>query len=187
MAAPILITVWFGANDSALEGSVQAVDIKQYGENLKDIVQLLRHEHQKCNIVFITPPPCDTETWRRHLIEKYNIPFDSKPNRTFENAQIFAKRALEVADELSIPVVDINTIFTSQKLPFAAFLNDGLHLSDAGNALVFDSLKALINHKFPNIAPGRLLCDGKHKESNMHNLLFSNHSIPSKLILIVSI
>ena len=62
-AAPLLATVFLGANDAALPDGPSArqhVSPAQYAANLRSIVQHLREGGVK-NVVLITPPPVSEE------------------------------------------------------------------------------------------------------------------------------
>ena len=59
---------------------------------------------------------------------------------------------------MDVPVVDLWTQLQKQS-QWQAFLSDGLHLSDAGNAAVFEQLRDCIETVFPTLHPDVLPLD----------------------------
>lgn len=60
--SPALVTIFFGANDSALpdRGSArQHVPVEEYAANLAAMVSFLRDQRQVGAVLLITPPPVD--------------------------------------------------------------------------------------------------------------------------------
>nr|GLL28893.1 GDSL esterase/lipase At5g45920 [Ipomoea trifida] len=129
--APLAVTVFFGANDACLPdrcSSFQHVPVDEFKQNLRSIVSFFKGGDYKCRY-------------------PYGENNSGLPERTYEAAGTYAKACLAVAAELGIPSVDLWT--KVQEVPDwqTACLSDGLHLSRAGNAIVFkevvDVLKKL--------------------------------------------
>ena len=58
----MLTTVFFGANDAALQPvSIQHVPLEEYKANIKSLVEKLLK--RSSNVLIITPPPVDTKKW----------------------------------------------------------------------------------------------------------------------------
>uniref|UniRef100_A0A8D2HNP5 1-alkyl-2-acetylglycerophosphocholine esterase n=1 Tax=Urocitellus parryii TaxID=9999 RepID=A0A8D2HNP5_UROPR len=68
---PVVVTIFFGANDSALkdENPKQHIPLEEYVANLKSMVQYLKSvdvpEHR---VILITPPPLCETAWEKECI-----------------------------------------------------------------------------------------------------------------------
>ncbi|CAL5346145.1 unnamed protein product [Camellia sinensis] len=119
-AAPVAVTVFFGANDACLPdrcSKFQHVPIDEYKNNLFSIVSFLKNR------------------WHPFVENMLGL-----PERTNEAAGAYAKACVSVAGECGIPVVDLWT--KMQQFPDwqKAYLRDGLHLSQSGNKIVFEEV-----------------------------------------------
>jgi isoamyl acetate esterase len=149
-----LVIVWLGANDASLPPSIQHVPIDQYKHNLCTILNKIEN---KCkNIILITPPPLDEQSWP-----------DRKNKTTFE----YRNAVIELSQQRTIPVLDTWRLFQvldstcssslglykepSQPI-LDNLLSDGLHLSSKGNELIYNSLLQLISSQFPLLNPDRM-------------------------------
>ncbi|EWC47060.1 hypothetical protein DRE_03822 [Drechslerella stenobrocha 248] len=151
-----LLIVFFGANDAVLPGYEQHVDIAEYKENIKAIVQ---HPHVKqhgAKVVIITPPP---------VYEHKRLPPGTRRNAVTKQ---YAEAAIDVAKETGAEVLKLWHVFmdhagwkeggpligdinapTSEEL--GELFTDGLHLTAKGYQLYFDSLMALLKERLPEI------------------------------------
>jgi lysophospholipase L1-like esterase len=112
---PQLVVLFLGANDSATNPP-QHVPLAQYKQNLEAIIALC-----PVPMILITPPPClDIPNHQRSIAAQYR--------------SIVA----ELGTACNIPVVDLWPEFKDE------FLSDGLHLSEAGNAALFDMVLPVI-------------------------------------------
>jgi hypothetical protein len=71
-AAPLLATLWFGANDAALPqgpSSQQHVPVQEYEDNLCALAQDVRATYGVTNILLLTPPPVVDAARRQQLVE----------------------------------------------------------------------------------------------------------------------
>nr|GMC50303.1 GDSL esterase/lipase At5g45920 [Ipomoea batatas] len=160
--APLAVTVFFGANDACVPdrcSSFQHVPVDEYKQNLRSIVSFFKvkitillnvmtqsaaKQWPTVHVILITPPPIYEPA---RLLYPYGENNSGLPERTYEASGTYAKACLAVAAELGIPSVDLWT--KVQEVPDwqTACLSDGLHLSRAGNAIVFkevvDVLKKL--------------------------------------------
>ncbi|CAO2842374.1 unnamed protein product [Amaranthus hypochondriacus] len=139
-AAPLAVTVFFGANDACLPdryAAFQHVPLDEYKQNLRCIFSFLKKRWETAVIVFITPPPIDE-------VGRLNHPYIENPSglpeRTNEAAGAYAKACIEVARVCGTPVVDIWTKMQEFSDWRKTCLSDGLHLAQGGNRIVFEEL-----------------------------------------------
>ncbi|XP_024029273.1 GDSL esterase/lipase At5g45920 [Morus notabilis] len=137
---PLVVTVFFGANDACLPNrcsAFQHVPLDEYKRNLRSIVSFLKKRWPTTRILLITPPPIDEDGRLRHpYIENPS----NEPERTNEAAGAYAKACVKLAGECGIPVIDLWT--KMQQFPDwkNACLRDGLHLTRSGNEIVFEEV-----------------------------------------------
>ncbi|PON99114.1 Lipase [Trema orientale] len=139
-AAPLAVTVFFGANDACLPdrcSAFQHVPLDEYKPNLHSIVSFLKNRWPTTRILLITPPPIDEEGRLRH---PYVENPSNQPERTNEAAGAYARACVAVAGESGISVIDLWT--KMQQFPDweKSFLRDGLHLTPSGNRIVFEEV-----------------------------------------------
>ena len=158
-----LMTVFFGANDATVPGDPQHVPVEKYCHCLRQIALYEGVRMHKTKLIFVVPAPVDE--WQLDT-----------PTRTAANAALYARACRETAASLSIPVVDLWTIFMhkagwdpkdedaplvgSKGAPRSEVLGellfDGLHFTDDGYALMFDELVKVIEESYPEETPERL-------------------------------
>uniref|UniRef100_A0A7N0SWM2 SGNH hydrolase-type esterase domain-containing protein n=1 Tax=Kalanchoe fedtschenkoi TaxID=63787 RepID=A0A7N0SWM2_KALFE len=137
--SPIAVTVFFGANDACLPdrcSAFQHVPIAEYKENLQAIVSFFKKRWPATQVLLLTPPPIDDEV---RLQYPYIENPANLPERTNQHAGLYARAAVEVAEETGVPVIDFWTIM-QQTPDWKTYLSDGLHLSPSGNTVVFDQV-----------------------------------------------
>ncbi|KAG7374408.1 GDSL-like lipase/acylhydrolase family protein [Nitzschia inconspicua] len=163
---PVFSTVFLGANDACLPGERQHVPKEEYAENLTQIIRSIRESSKTKGdedfpIIVITPPPVDSETWRRELgLYEY---FD----RTNEIAREYGQAAKEVAKDTNCHCLDTWQLLNGSSLEtYRQHLSDGLHLSESGNRLLFEGLMALIEAEFPHLAPSKFV-DGEYAKDGL--------------------
>ncbi|OAE28711.1 hypothetical protein AXG93_2091s1180 [Marchantia polymorpha subsp. ruderalis] len=130
---PLLVTVFFGANDAALpdRGSrAQHVPLVEYKENLRKIVAHLKEANVK-HIILITPPPVDIKGRQAYARATYGEKAEELPERTNEAAGQYAQACETVAQETGV--------------------SDGLHFTPEGNMETFEQLEQLLDD--PNLTP----------------------------------
>eukprot|EP00729_Bicosta_minor_P019766 gene19766-14296_t len=141
-----LVTVFLGANDSALEGlnPRQHVPLDEYRKNLKTIIEHIQATGAKA----ITPPPVNADGWKAFMQTRDATQQGDRDNSV--TAQ-YAEAAKSVAAELGCGAVDLwTTMQEARQAPesgWHTFLSDGLHLTAAGNAFVFERLVEVIDAK----------------------------------------
>ncbi|KAJ5742315.1 Esterase SGNH hydrolase-type subgroup [Penicillium manginii] len=161
-----LMTIFFGANDACVSGHNQHVPVAQYKENLSSIIQHPATVAQNPRIILITPPPIN-----EYQLEEFDAAKDTPhPSRTASSARLYAVTAHEVGSTLNVPVVDLWSAFMkltgwregqpligSRAAPnnetFAGLFTDGLHLSPAGNRIVYDEIIKVIEANWPDQTP----------------------------------
>ena len=96
-------TIFFGANDAVLEGQPQHVPLEEYRINLQRIVAhplVIAHDPK---ILLITPPPvCEYKT-QAHDREMGR----TQISRLAEITRTYADAAIQVGQEMGIPVVNL--------------------------------------------------------------------------------
>lgn len=145
--APLLLTIFFGANDAALSNgsaSRQHVPLDCFGANLREMVARGRAAGAR-HLVLITPPPVYAPDRVKCNKERYGL--EGMPERTNEEAGRYASVCKEVAAELGVPVLDLWTQFQARDGWQTRLLCDGLHLSDEGNTTVYELLQQLVNRQ----------------------------------------
>ncbi|KAJ5787994.1 hypothetical protein N7457_002984 [Penicillium paradoxum] len=164
-----LMTIFFGANDACVEGHKQHVPLDQYKENLKTIIQHPATRAQNPRLMLISPPPVN-----EHQLEFFDAAKDTPfPSRTAILTKLYAAAAREVGAALNIPVVDLWSAFMkptgwkegdpligSRDVPdnetLAGLLSDGLHLTSAGNRVVYEEVMKVIQANWPDQTPESL-------------------------------
>ncbi|KAK8569372.1 hypothetical protein V6N13_046431 [Hibiscus sabdariffa] len=137
---PVATTIFFGANDAALLGGFRErhhVLLDEYKDNLRKIVIHLKECSPTMLIVLITPPPIDEERRLKYARATYG---EEAPDRTNENAGVYAKGCVEVAGEVGIPSINIWSKMQETDGWQKKYLSDGLHLTAQGNAVVFEQV-----------------------------------------------
>ncbi|XP_006864046.1 PREDICTED: isoamyl acetate-hydrolyzing esterase 1 homolog [Chrysochloris asiatica] len=146
---PITVTIFFGANDSALkdENPKQHIPLEEYAANLKSMVQYLKsvdiHENR---IILITPPPLCETAWEKECILQ-----GCKLNRLNLVVGEYAKACLQVAQACGTDVLDLWTLMQEDSQDFSSYLSDGLHLSPKGNEFLFSHLWPLLEKKISSL------------------------------------
>lgn len=65
---------------------------------------------------------------------------------------------LQVAEASGLPVLDVYALF-KERSNWPSLLSDGLHLSEAGDEVLFEGLKATIATEYPGLEPDALPSD----------------------------
>ncbi|OQD70818.1 hypothetical protein PENPOL_c001G04879 [Penicillium polonicum] len=163
------MTIFFGANDACVPTHSQHVPLDQYKENLKTIIQHPATRAQNPRLILISPPPVN-----EYQLEAFDAAKETPfPSRTASFTKSYAVAACEVGASLNIPVVDLWSAFMkptgwkegepligARDVPsndtLASFLTDGLHLTPAGNRIVYDELMKVIQANWPDQTPEAL-------------------------------
>jgi lysophospholipase L1-like esterase len=152
----ILVTLFFGANDSALKDlDAKHVPVPEYEENLTAMLQNVTQCFPKANVLLIAPPPVHKGQRLDFQKQRYGDKATGIPERTFEHTQLYAQACMKVAARNKIPCVDMFTAMVEagdQNEGFGRFLSDGLHFSPQGHAFVTEHVLKCIEANFPDIA-----------------------------------
>lgn len=130
----LFFVIFLGANDaevvgSTMDGLKQGVHIDEYEKNIFKIIETLQQAGlPKEKIVVFSPPACNEDVWTN--------------TRKNSLVKIYAQRACELAQELGLICVNLHEIFMKDN-DWKSLLNDGLHLSERGNFLVFELMNNL--------------------------------------------
>ncbi|XP_005723992.1 isoamyl acetate-hydrolyzing esterase 1 homolog [Pundamilia nyererei] len=161
------VTIFFGANDSALEGkSQQHVPVHEYSENLKEMTRFLASAGVTADrVIFITPPPLHEPSWEKECILK-GCPL----NRHNSVAGQYAQACVKAAGQCGVDVLDLWTLMQKDGQDYTVYLSDGLHLSEKGNQFVAQHLWRLLESRvadLPFILPYWGDVDAKSPESSL--------------------
>jgi lysophospholipase L1-like esterase len=135
---PQIVTIFFGSNDCSLvEGYY--LPLTEYEKNLRSITELvLSFQHGKkfnCGTalpIFITPPPV--------------VDTDFFPFTTTDRVELYAEAVKKIASEYNCPVVDFfSALWAKKEEAYEDFFQfDGIHLSNAGYALLYPMIRDTI-------------------------------------------
>ncbi|XP_063552140.1 isoamyl acetate-hydrolyzing esterase 1 homolog isoform X1 [Gorilla gorilla gorilla] len=145
---PVAVTIFFGANDSALkdENPKQHIPLEEYAANLKSMVQYLKSVDVPENrVILITPTPLCETAWEEQCIIQ-----GCKLNRLNSVVGEYANACLQVAQDCGTDVLDLWTLMQDSQ-DFSSYLSDGLHLSPKGNEFLFSHLWPLIEKKVSSL------------------------------------
>ncbi|XP_061599033.1 isoamyl acetate-hydrolyzing esterase 1 homolog [Cololabis saira] len=162
------VTVFFGANDSALEDKSpqQHIPLQEYSENLKEIHRFLSSAGVSADkVIFITPPPIHEPAWEKECMLK-----GSPLNRHNSVAGQYAQACVQAAGQCGSDVLDLWTLMQKDGQDYTVYLSDGLHLSEKGNSFVAQQLWGLLESRvaeLPFILPYWGDVDPKSPESSL--------------------
>jgi len=143
---PSFLTIWFGANDSALEGGPQHVPLDEFSNNIR---LLYAHARKHCErVILICPPAFSFDHWKLYC-EATNRPAASLL-RSNDHTQIYAAEVEKIAKQLNAPFISTHSEMMKEE-KWAKYLCDGLYLSKEGNQLIFKKIVQLIESTWPEI------------------------------------
>ncbi len=142
---PVFYTLLLGSNDAALPPSVQHVPLPQFQAHMQQLVSHMTAGGAQ--LLLITPPPVHEAKLTRFNADK-GRPLDRTNERTGQYAEVVR----QIGRNMHIPVVDLYRALGGDKEEEdrEKFLEDGLHLSEEGNRVLFE----LIIAKFSNSDDG---------------------------------
>lgn len=173
--------IFFGANDSILDGTAQHVPLPDFIANLIDLATHdLIKTHPKLRLVLITPPP-KSELMLKHAEAEYiellkqngqELPKLARHSQAVTHA--YAEAVKEVGRELNIPVVDLWSAITGRlqfskatgvldanlqsiedtrgTWKFAQYLCDGVHLTGEGYKVLYEEFCKVVRVHYPELA-----------------------------------
>lgn len=146
--APAAVTIFFGANDAALLGrqsEKQHVPLDEYADNLKKMISHLKELSPNMVVVLIAPPPVDEDGREQYAKSLYGDKARKLPERTNEVTGTYARKCVELAEEMKIPCVDTWSVMQQTEGWEKLFLRDGLHLTPEGNGVVHSEVVRALN------------------------------------------
>jgi lysophospholipase L1-like esterase len=159
-----LVVILLGANDAARpEGrkSGYGVPVPEYERHLGWIVERFKGGGsgftQQTRVVLCVPPPVDEEERLRITTERRGMPADLL-DRDAERTRAYAEAARRVgAKHAFVSTADLHAAFLGRGAGWEkALLSDGLHFTEAGHALAFETVLAAVP---PESKPDRFSLD----------------------------
>eukprot|EP01038_Epipyxis_sp_PR26KG_P012407 gene12407-16640_t len=143
---PDLIFIFFGANDASISYTYgiedsQYILLEKYSQNIEEMIKWIQKELPSTDIILITPTPIFEETLESFARENWNV---QKLCRSNDHTHKYAVACKEIANRFQIPVIDAWKGLEGESTTRQAFLSDGLHLNERGNAKLFDLIKGVI-------------------------------------------
>ncbi|XP_026700936.1 isoamyl acetate-hydrolyzing esterase 1 homolog [Athene cunicularia] len=149
----VAVTIFFGANDSALKdlNPKQHVPLEEYAANLKSMIHYLKSvDITEDRIILITPPPLQESVWEKECLAK-----GDQLNRRNATTGEYAHACVQVARDCGTDVLDLWTLMQKNQ-DFSSYLSDGLHLSTKGNSFLAAQLWSRLEKKLsalPSLLP----------------------------------
>lgn len=144
----------FGANDAVHPGStmgpVQGCDQVDFATNLRAIAEHLQRLNPPPAVLFITPPPVNSEAWH-DFCRSMAWHDDPTPDRDLARTGSYAATMVRVAAEVHAPCVDLFEGLMGTPGWEGEYLLDGLHLTPAGYREAYTRIAAAIKTSFPSI------------------------------------
>eukprot|EP00602_Paraphysomonas_sp_CaronLab_P002443 CAMPEP_0185037086 /NCGR_PEP_ID=MMETSP1103-20130426/31005_1 /TAXON_ID=36769 /ORGANISM="Paraphysomonas bandaiensis, Strain Caron Lab Isolate" /LENGTH=245 /DNA_ID=CAMNT_0027574897 /DNA_START=50 /DNA_END=787 /DNA_ORIENTATION=+ len=153
---PDLLFIFFGANDAAIESSVQYVPLQEYESNLRSMVASVKERLPATDIIIITPPPIYEEKLKVFNMEKGK---GSVVDRFNDRTYRYVEAAEKVGREFTLPVVNAWKGMEGDSELRKDYLIDGIHLNEKGNKQLFSLIVNKVNSYYPYWTP---------TEMNMH-------------------
>jgi lysophospholipase L1-like esterase len=156
-----LLTIWFGANDAAVDppGNQPRISLFKYEEHIKYLVdavqkRALKLNNQNLNILIMTPIPVNEEKRAAFL----SLANNSKTitDRTNQMIQSYTQICLKISQQLNTPCLDLYNLMLGFKDYSIYLQEDGLHLSSEGNQFIFETIKSMIEKDLPHLDPNQL-------------------------------
>ncbi|PVI05609.1 SGNH hydrolase [Periconia macrospinosa] len=168
-----LLLIFFGANDASLPKvqNNQHVPLDEYRDNLAKIIQHPQVAAHDPKIVLVAPPPINEYLqWNSDQSKGLN-----SLSRKAPITKSYADAAVQVAENLGVPVIDLWKAFmakagldlstwkdgdaipgsmeTEPNDALVELMYDGLHFNPAGYDILFDELIKVIGKNWPDLLP----------------------------------
>ena len=152
------VFIWI-VNDTVLasSGDRRFVPLDEFTRNMTSIVSTLVNffEQPGLTIILITPPPIVESKRLAYQVEMFKEKATGVCERSTVNNGLYAAALLEVTRKFEgkahMVLFDARSCFLKEK-NWEDFLSDGLHLSPAGDAVVFHGLLRTIEERCPQIS-----------------------------------
>jgi lysophospholipase L1-like esterase len=152
-----LLVVCFGANDSAIEPSIQHVPLEKYSENLKSMIDIIQTKRPTCTILLATPVPVIQEAWDKWSMKNHKTP----GYRSWDVVEQYANAVRNVGKEKNVVVADLWQ-GNEEKWKKEENFTDGLHLSKDGYQIMFDGIKDAIETNVKEFAAADMAWPFEH-------------------------
>ena len=163
-----LVTLYLGTNDATLPVSATNetrlhTPLDEFSANLRSLVALLvppysayvsnstaapsHYLSTQTALVLITPAQSNLTAWQLRKLTPPYPPISSLPvTRTLDNTAQYAAAVRALADEWHIPCLDMWPLTAPSN--WQRLFSDGLHLSPAGNRVLYDELMRLVRDSY---------------------------------------
>lgn len=145
---PQVVVLFFGANDASLADANmrQHVPLDEYRANLDSLIAAARKAAPEALIAVLGPPPVHAEQRLAFQRAKYGDRATGVLERTLASAQRYSAAASEAAAAAGVAWLDVCELFLRQGADaWPRLLTDGVHLSDAGNAVLSEALCQMLS------------------------------------------
>ncbi|KAG8468344.1 hypothetical protein KFE25_013427 [Diacronema lutheri] len=131
------VTLMLGSNDATEPGGFQHVPPDEFLAHMVAILRALRAAFPAATLLVLSPPPVDGAAWDAHCRRAYGAGGDG---RSLELAREYGALAHRAAVATGCLFVDVLSSMIGPRADahFAHLLSDGLHLSAAGHAHVYN-------------------------------------------------
>jgi len=176
---PLLVVVFFGANDASLaaHNERQHIPLQEYHDNLIGIAQELRALWPKVRLLFVGPPPVAEAQRLAYAKERYAEKARGVLERTEEAAGEYAAACERAAQKVGIPSLSLWGAMRQARPDgsWSEFLRDGLHLSRRGDEFVAKAVLGAIEQHYPELSV--VPC----RETQVHAASGSRSELPVQL------
>lgn len=165
--SPVVYTIMIGTNDAVLpKTSTQHIPLLQYKANVVSLIGLLKSYHrnnsQSCFIVLITPPYTEPWRWAKYCQIKHNLTELPPIQRSAEHTEQYVDMLIDIASQQNLPCINLYVLTQSNHNSTDVdniYLSDGLHLSSAGNHLLYTMIIDVINKNHPELSNSKCALD----------------------------
>ncbi|TPX37023.1 hypothetical protein SmJEL517_g00809 [Synchytrium microbalum] len=153
-----LVSIFLGANDACIASANprQHVSLPDFCDNVRLMIDTIRHYHPDARIILISCPPVYPKRWGEHRAGQPNRVQD----RDVDVTRSYHESVLKLADDLNIPVIDTwkaifggNGEYNEAIAADTQILHDGLHLGPKGNQVLGTAFLELIALEWPDMKP----------------------------------
>nr|XP_006824203.1 PREDICTED: isoamyl acetate-hydrolyzing esterase 1 homolog [Saccoglossus kowalevskii] len=162
-----VLTLFFGTNDSVMEGYKQHVPLDDFKAKMKEMLQyLLSIGLANEKIVIITPPRVNETAWEKECKRHLGHP----KNKTNEITSKYAEVCCHLGQAFHIDVLDLFNVMLREQNWERFLLSDGIHLSVDGAKLLHQHLLPIVLKKtshLPTRFPLWRDVDDMHPENSL--------------------
>lgn len=148
---PDAVTVFFGANDSALAdpNPSQHVPLDRFKANIGEMCTYLTESAgvRTRSVILVSPPPLCDDLFAKHC-QELGVP----PDRSNAVTEQYAAAVAEVGSELGVATVDLFSAF-SQQPSLEMYFSDGLHFSAEGEKFAADLIIPVVEQALHDFSP----------------------------------